>query len=444
MPKLPKEPPELLGLLELGPAALKQWGVPHHTTQDGRYLHWDDLRFRDPPSDLSHEEWWTLIRFSRLQLAKRLPLLDTQGRQFTFVRTDKLLETLQTIDRDLAGHVGSVERLVPPGQRYRYLFSSIVEEAITSSQLEGAAVTRRVAKDMIRSGRRPRDTSERMVLNNYRAMERIRELRDERLTPALVRELHRIVTENTLDDPADAGRLQEPGEKRAFMSDGLDRTVLHYPPPADELPERLEMMCRFANGDTDEGFIHPVVRAIALHFWIAYDHYFVDGNGRVARSVFYWSMLAQGYWLAEYTSISSILRKAPAKYGRAFLLTETDRSDMTYFILHQLDVLSRAVAELHSYLDRKASEVRRTEAMLRDSATFNHRQLALLSHALRHPGHVYTIAGHAASHRVVYQTARTDLLDLSDRRLLDRRKRGKKYEFTVVPDLEHVLRGPDD
>lgn len=60
-----------------------------------------------------------------------------------------------------------------------------------------------------------------------------------------------------------------------------------------------------------------MLRAILLHFWLAYDHPFEDGNGRTARSLFYWYMRTQGYWLVEYLLISNILRKAPAQYTRA-------------------------------------------------------------------------------------------------------------------------------
>ena len=55
--------------------------------------------------------------------------------------------------------------------------------------------------------RSPRDRSEQMILNNYSAMQRVIALKDERLTPGLVREIHRIVTDGTLDDPTDAGQI---------------------------------------------------------------------------------------------------------------------------------------------------------------------------------------------------------------------------------------------
>lgn len=173
-------------------------------------------------------------------------------------------------------------------------------------------------------------------------------------------------------------------------------------------------MCRFANGEVDDGFVHPVVRAILIHLWLAYDHPFEDGNGRTARMLFYWSLLNQGYWLAEFVSISRILLQAPARYARSFLLTETDDLDATYVLHYQLEVARRAVEDLHTYLDKTVNEMNQVEAALRADSGLNHRQVALLGHALRHPGHGYTFDSHKVSHRVAYQTARTDLLGLAD------------------------------
>ena len=194
-------------------------------------------------------------------------------------------------------------------------------------------------------------------------------------------------------------------------------------------------MCDFANKTRADAFLHPILKAIILHFWLAYDHPFVDGNGRTARALFYWSVLSQGFWMFEFLSISAIIRKAPAKYGRSFLYTETDENDLTYFILAQLQVIRRAIEVLYAYLDKKALEIRATEQILRASVAINHRQLALLGHALRHPGMRYTITGHKQTHSVTYQTARTDLLDLASRNLLIKTKTGLFFSFTAPTDL---------
>jgi Fic family protein len=181
------------------------------------------------------------------------------------------------------------------------------------------------------------------------------------------------------------------------------------------------------------------VRAILLHFWLAYDHPFVDGNGRTARALFYWAMLHNGYWLFEYISISNILRKAPAKYERSFLYTETDDNDLTYFLVMQSRVIRRAIRELHIYIERKTTEMREVESHMRALDLFNHRQAEVIRHALKHPGQRYTFTSHQKSHNIVYQTARTDLLDLSQRGVLAKKKRGKQMVFVAPEDISERL-----
>jgi len=402
------------------------------------YLHWDKLRHLKPPEGFDHEEWWWAIKFSRTGVLKPVPLCDKAGKPFCFCVPDLVQEELHRIDVGAGRSIGIPEPITNPQTRDRYLIRSLMEEAITSSQLEGAATTREVAKEMIRTGRPPRDNGEQMILNNFTTMQRITHLKDEPLSPRMIFDLHRMVTQKTLEDPTAAGRLRRPEEKRVVGDDFGE--VFHEPPPAAELQGRLAAMCDFANARTPEFFVHPALRAIMLHFWLAYDHPFVDGNGRTARALFYWSMLRSGYWLFEYLSISNILRKAPVQYGLSFLYTETDDNDLTYFIVAQTKVIRRAIDELHSYIDRKTAEVREMESQVRTLDLFNHRQVDLIRHALKHPFLQYSIASHQKSHNVVYQTARTDLLDLRKRGVLDWKKRGRQLFFVAPGDLAQRLR----
>lgn len=408
----------------------------------GRYLHWDELRYREPPEGLSRDEWWATVLLSRASLMQNLPLLDKQGKPFRFATPSPVLIDLHHIDRDAAGQIHTTVGEPIREDPNRYLMSSLIEEAITSSQLEGASTTRQVAAAMLRTGRKPRDHSEKMIFNNYRAMEHLRSLKTEALTPDLILELHRILTEDTLDNPEDTGRLRQSDD--VHVIDSRDNAVLHAPPIHTELPERLARLCAFANADESSlPFVHPALRAILLHFMVGYDHPFVDGNGRTARALFYWSMARSGYWLMEYTSISHILRRAPARYMRSYLHTETDGNDTTYFLLHQLNTIRRAVAALHGYLDRKVRERKETERLLSASTKlrtrFNHRQVSLLTHALRNTGEAYRVDAHQRSHNVVYQTARNDLMVLHELGLLEKAKQGNAYVFFAPEDLRDRL-----
>jgi Fic family protein len=268
------------------------------------------------------------------------------------------------------------------------------------------------------------------------ALEKVRGLRSTGLSPAIIFDLHRCVTEGTLDTVDASGRLRREGEISALRGPAASE---HEFPPAAELGRRLESMCAFANGETPAFFVHPVVRAVLLHFWLAYEHPFVDGNGRAARILFHWAALRQGYPVFAYLAISPVLMQDPASYMLAFRHTETDDNDLTYFLLHQAAAIQTAMAAFFDRTTRIACERNATKAGLPGFAALNSRQQALIAHAIRRPEARYGIVGHQRSHGITHQTARDDLFDLTRRELLTVGKEGRTYFFQAAADLPRKL-----
>jgi Fic family protein len=277
-----------------------------------------------------------------------------------------------------------------------------------------------------------------MVMNNYRTMRLLAELKEKPLTPEMILSIHREVTAGTLKDASHEGKIRGPDDD-VRVEDDESGEVFHTPPDASILNERLGQLCDFANEVEMTGFMHPVIRSILLHFWIAYDHPFVDGNGRTARALFYWSMLRNDFWLAEYFSISHEILKSPKQYYRAFLHTETDGNDLNYFILHQLEVIVSSIESLGKSIRSKQEDAEALRRNLGANADFNHRQIALLKHALKHPFAAYTVVGHQNSHGTSNQTAKNDLTSLEMKGFLQRCKVGKAFVYSPAAGLEAKL-----
>jgi len=407
---------------------------------DGRYDHWDKVRFWEPPPPLTSADVWGILKFSRLGNRRAFSLFDKSNRRFHFTQTGNFLRALHEIDSNARGVIGVSGAAANSEGRDAYLQRSLIEEPFSSSVLEGAATTREIAKRLIEEGRAPKTADERMVLNNYHAMEFIRENRNEPLTVERILEVHRILTEGTLERPEKCGVYRSP-EDDVRVVDSVTGDTLHIPPSANELPQRMARLCEFSNAAPQKGdFLHPVIRAIVLHFMLAYDHPFWDGNGRCARALFYWCVLRHGYWLLEYVSISAVLRRSARQYGKAFLYTETDDGDMTYFIDHQLKVIERSIVELQRYLDTKSKELRDlARALGKLEAELNRRQLQVLQDALERPNAKYEIADHERLHSVSYLTARSDMETLTDKGFLRKAKLGVKSIYTVPKNLRDLL-----
>lgn len=439
--KIPQTPPFLWAQHLTGSAWLRVLAevaplLPKMPPDD--YLHWDKIRYRPLPDGFaSHDKYWKCLKIVRLAQRMLLPLAGKGGITQSFALPDEAQSGLSEADSNLRG-LTDVSEPLSPTSRDRWLVKSLTEdEAIHSSLLEGAGTTRSDAKKMLREKRKPRNADEHMVLNNYRAMEYVRERKDEPLSEEMLCRLHRIITENTtIPNPADIGRFRTKDNNDFGVWDNVSNRMLYGPPPVGELPGRMRALCEFANAPRQSRpFIHPVVRAIILHFQIGHDHPFVDGNGRTARALFYWLMLKNGYWLAEYVSISGIVLRSATNYKRAFLYAETDDGDLTYFILHQLKTLARAVKEVRDYLDARARQIQNIRPALRKLRGLNPRQIAFLEYALKHASRGYSVSEHQVYHGVVARTARTDLHDLVRQNYLEIRPQGKTHFFYPTEKL---------
>jgi len=403
-------------------------------------LHWHKFRYQPMPEGVDRKQAWAAVDLTRSAQRNPLPIafFDLED-QVHYWSPPQHQAWLHRIDHEAGGMIGG-PRDVISGDQDKYLFSSLMEEAIASSQLEGAQTTRKIAKQMLRTKRRPRNKSERMIINNYAAILEIREMLRDKLTPEMLCHLHTILTKDTLDNSAEAGRFRKESDDVRVV-DVMTSEILHKPPHAATIGHRIEEICEFAN-EKSKPFVHPVIKAIVLHFALGFVHPFTDGNGRTARAIFLWYMLKHGYWLFEYLSISRIVLQSPGQYGRAYLYTETDHGDVTYFVHYHLRVINRAIRELHSYLLRQQRKLKEALTLVEACPGINHRQSWLLHDALKHPDKPYTIQQHGGTHHVAYATARADLIDLEARGFFRKRKQGRKLVFYPVDDLVRRLEKP--
>ena len=405
----------------------------------GQYLYWDKLKWRVDKNDDAKKAWFA-TKWARYSLLKPLSLQDKHAIPFVFCMPDTLQAKLYKIS-NLAG-----QGLIPHHSiKNQYLISSLVmEEAISSSQLEGASTTRKVAKEILVSERKPKTQDEQMIVNNYFLMKEIQQCKEEELSVDMILNLHQIATKDTHDNDNIAGELRKSDD--IVIVDNNDN-ILHQPPEFSALPQRLRKLCDFANekhtGEEGSIFIHPIVKAILLHFMIGYEHPFSDGNGRTARALFYWFMLKNGFDYFEYISISKFLKEAPKKYSMSYLYSEIDDNDLTYFIYYQVDIILRAIDDLLAYLKEKSVEYEQITDFLKDSSLheqLNFVQKDIIKKAMKHPGRVFTGLEISADYDIAPTTARKYLNALVSHKILASYKDGKTKAYIAPANLHEIIK----
>jgi len=394
---------------------------------DTGYIHWDKLRHKKLP--WNNEVIWALLKFLRQGIYRPIKI----GKEnFLFIILNKFSRELHLIDKaSPASFDWLVEDNLSESGRQQYLINSLMEEAIASSQLEGAATTRPVAKKMLREGKKPKNQSERMILNNYLTIRKLQQWKNLPLSRELILEIHQEITRGTLESEADEKQFRTTND--VVVRDKVDYTIVyHYPPDFNEIPQMIEDLCTLAN--SDEEFVHPIIKAIIIHFLIGYIHPFNDGNGRTARALFYWYVLKHRYDLFEYLSISRIVINAPAKYTRAYLETETDGNDMTYFIDFNMNLINKSLEELKRYIVEKQKEEKDLLHLVERMPDLSFRQAEMLKDFIKHPTRPYTVSELAGKYKISIPTARGDLLTIEGKGQLKKYMDGKRQVFIYRGD----------
>lgn len=368
------------------------------------YEYWDKAKYKKLPEGFTPQMLWTYVKASRLR--STIPVWNKYG--INLCVTSQMQRLCHEFDMKF-GSFWEVEGDSQSAEKKYYLSSSLMEEAIYSSKMEGASTTRIVAKDMLRKKKSPQNKSQQMIVNNYNTIQYIVEHKEQPLTEELLLTIHQLMTEKTLDNPEDAGRFRT--NDKVVVADMVEGDIIYTPPSFQEIPEFVESLCNFFNNDNPRTFIHPIIRGIIVHFMLAFMHPFVDGNGRTARALFYWYMLKEGYKLTEYMSISRVIAKSKTNYEKAFRYVENDGNDMGYFVAYNLRALEISFQQLRDYIQRKQREKRAASSFMM-VGNINQRQALILQRLKEEPDSIFTVKDVQDQFSVSSMTARKDLSDL--------------------------------
>lgn len=394
---------------------------------NNQYLSPKEIEYRIP-TEFKDDQLLDLIVAIRSHKSEPIyPLEDQQRQTFRYWKIPRLEKMLHEIDIQQARWRDTEHTSLRNELRLR----ALIDEAFYSSWIEGTKTTRRRAEELVRTGEAPQDRSEQMCLNNFHAMEFILSHLDRPLDEAFVCELHRITTAKTLDpqDEPFAGKYRD---DQTYVVDEAHHRTEYVPPPASAVPEMMQRLYNWTSLDgMDIFFSHPVIKASITHFYTVYVHPFFDGNGRTARALMYHYLLKHGYGFMQFFSISKAIAAKRSAYYQAIRHVEQYDSDLTYFLLFSTQMVVDAITTVERAKQSETSLVEWLATLQSSGITLHPRQEKVFKFHFREGLFPLTIKKYQKIMRVVYETARTDLMDLCDKGVLQMEKKGREFVFTI-------------
>lgn len=409
-------------------------------TTNPKYLYWNKVRYLKTPDSLTSSEYWKAVKISRsssLNINTTL-VKDENNKYFQWLLLNRYNDFINKLNIKFFDQNKSIFDF-SKSEKNQILKSSLIEEAIASSQIEGANTTRKVAKKMLLENRKANNTSEQMILNNYQTILSIESnYKNEPLDEELLITLHNLLTKNTLNEE-ERGRFRNDNDE-IVVSSVTDDTIYHIPPKKKFLMSEIKQLINYANDTNTEKFIcHPIIKAIIIHFWVGYLHPFTDGNGRLARALFYWYLLKNDYWYFSYIPLSTVIKKSSVQYRDAYIYSEQDDNDLTYFIDYIISKIELSVKEFEIYIKKKDNISKTLRLAVYKDFNINNRQFLLLQDFKANTNYTITIKTHSNINNITRMTARKDLLQLKEQGFLTTKKSGKYVYYFATEKITELF-----
>lgn len=273
------------------------------------------LHYKYPQADIG--EFVALLKNG---FYRPLPLLDQNGSEIVY------LENAAQV------HLSAAKLLLSPQHGpVPYGMRAMEEEIISTFQIEQIDTTRESVRRIL-SGYAPVNEIEKRVYGMKRGLEFIADP-THRITEENLHHLYQITIGAFLPDES---RLLPGALYRHDAVYVVGARVEHTGLPWQELPQRMQALLSFARQKSE---MNDLLKAAALHFYLAWLHPYFDGNGRIARLLHLWYLVQQGYSSALFIPLSNYIEKSRSRYYRAYSQAEANFAfsgvlDITPFLVY--------------------------------------------------------------------------------------------------------------
>lgn len=298
-----------------------------------------------------------------------------------------------TISNKILKNIGSIEaskEIIDKAPLLPYYEKQFQNEAIVrtvhfGTHIEGNELNLSQAQRVLEGqeiSARERDVAE--VINYRKVMELISELgirnHELRIDEDTIKKIHKITVQKILaDDQCGVYRKTQVVVKNSNTGE-----VSFKPPMAIAIPFQIKDLLEFVNKETD---IHPVLKSGAVHYELVRIHPFLDGNGRVARSLSTLILFQEDYDIRKFFSLEEYFDSDSQKYYEALQSVEKDGQDLSKWLEYFSLGLSIELSKIKEKVERISIDANLRKKLGGKPILLSPRQLKIIEY-IQKTGHL--------------------------------------------------------
>lgn len=395
-----------------------------HAAHRNEYPYWDKIKYL-VHSESESEVFWGSIKLLREMTKKQTQIKSKNNKTFTYSKMLTIENTLKTIDfnRFIKKNFSLTD-----DQKNELIEKNCLAESIAAVRIEGVDISQTEARKLLRGQVSPNTMVEHLIVNMYQEMRAIsiNSSRGE-MSIELLMNLHKNLLKKAVSED-DLGRFRTRDEHVVIMKN--EKEIAFEPPDIDFIEDQIQGFCDYANNRDKSKDIHPVTKAILLHFWLIYLHPFKDGSVRIARVIFYCYLMKNGYEdFIQYISLSHAISKSQISYANAFIYSVQDDEDVSYFIDYNLKRIADAFSTFENNVKKEKEGSK--EVIKYYQYNLNKRQLRFVKELENYPEVHGSITAYMALNKISRRTAEYDFRQLIDQKIITKEKTGRKVYFAL-------------
>ncbi len=260
-----------------------------------------------------------------------------------------------------------------PAWEAKFREEALIRTVHHGTHIEGNDLSKTEAEKVLAGHKivgRERDIQE--VLNYRNVLAFIESYDKGDVTAETIKHLHALTVHRLLDDAA-TGEFRK---TQVVVKNSQTGEITFRPPPAVEVPFLVEdflLWLKSAKADV----IHPALKAGVTHYELVRIHPFLDGNGRVARSVATLGLFQDGYDIKRFFSLEEYYDKEPMAYYQA-LQSVAELGSMTGWLEYFTEGLAIELSRIKDKVKKLSTDLKIKKSLGGQQMSLSERQIKIV------------------------------------------------------------------